>query len=363
MAQVAQAFTPISNHSTLSQSATPFMAHKVTAKETLSQIITDFYDVAYGSVEYRQAVTLLQHSNPEVLDINKIYPGQIIRLFDLQPGEMAYCPKPQAINEANPVAPVTDAEVAQWLDRNSLTLPSLVSLEQHWPINPAEQDAFFTLAWLEENYGILAASATAGFNTFDGLVSQSHRAFVADVKVLWQRYQAGKITQNQYNYQRQLALKAFARKVGPFEKLLFKGQTARQAVRINRRKAIPATAKIDRQLHRLSRMARLSKHGGIVLTAAGVAVGCHQIANTQDRHRKNEIFVETLGSAAVGTAASIGLGLLFAATPVGWVAALAIGTTAAFGSYAAGKGTAKFYNKNLRQYDIVSAAGVDRVCR
>jgi hypothetical protein len=79
-------------------------------------------------------------------------------------------------------------------------------------------------------------------------------------------------------------------------------------------------------------MAKYAKHGGILLTAAGVGMGCYNIAQAHRQQEKNEIFVETVVGAGVGTGASIALGVFLASTPIGWITTLALGTgTALFG--------------------------------
>lgn len=185
---MAQAAQVLDTQSPLTQSSTQFLAHKVAPAETLSKIIVNYYGAAYGSPQYRQALTLLQYSNPEIKDINKIYPGQIIRLFDLTPGELAYCPKPAAVTDTSEqvrVDKVTEAEIEAWLNTNALQLPQFANFKHYWPNLPQEQDAFHTLAWLEQNYGIISTSAAAGLNTFGGVVSRGNQSFMIEVKSLW----------------------------------------------------------------------------------------------------------------------------------------------------------------------------------
>ena len=160
-------------------------------------------------------------------------------------------------------------------------------MQRLMPTATKEQEAFWALAWLDENYGVTSVAATAGFNSFGGLVSQAHNAFIAEVRHIYHEYKRGALTENQYDYQRQKALKTYARKLGPFEKLLFKGQTAHEAIRINRSKALPATGAIDAHLDRLSGMAKMASRGGTVLAVTGVGVGCYQIANASTRQQKN----------------------------------------------------------------------------
>ena len=92
-------------------------------------------------------------------------------------------------------------------------------------------------------------------------------------------------------------------------------------------------------------------------------MGCYQIANTANQHKKNEIFVETVASTLIGVASTYGIGLLLFSNPVGWGVALVLGTAAAVGSYGAGKGATMVYDKFLHKHDLVTLTGVDRLCQ
>jgi F0F1-type ATP synthase assembly protein I len=86
-------------------------------------------------------------------------------------------------------------------------------------------------------------------------------------------------------------------------------------------------------------------------------------ANTENRHKKNEIFVETVAGTVVGAASTFGLTILLASNPVGWVVAIGLGAGAAYGSYKAGRKAASLYNEYGREIDLVSMSGVDKFCR
>lgn len=342
---------PLNSHLT-----TPLL-YQVKSGDTLSQIINKHYDISYGDPRYQAAQASVLYFNESIKDPNTIYAGQLLRLMPLPASDaIASCPVPEDFYKERRAIDSTRHRLEP-MDKYQKRF-------QHYiPLQPQEREAFWALAWLHENYGLLSTAGGAGFNTWGGLVSQSNNAFIAEVKRLYKQYQSGHLSQNQYNYRRQQALRQYARKLGPFEKLVFKGKSAREVVRISRSKAIPATAKIDRQLHRLNRMARYAKHGGTILTAAGVGMGCYDIAQAKTRQQKNEVFAETFGSTVMSVGTGALLTLYFVATPTGWVTALALGVGAAAASYGAGKGSAAIYDKFYRKHDLVRLTGVDRICR
>ena len=338
--------------------------------DTLSQIIAKYYDIHYQDPRYHKVQATLIHFNDTLTDPHVIHPGQLLWLVPLTKDDAtAMCPVPVNANKpsAKPFDPtmIADSGLRQWLMPSGQTTYSeyAARMKRLMPSTSKEQEAFWALAWLDENYGVTSVAATAGFNAFGGLVSQAHNAFVVEVKHLVLQYYRGELTTNEYSYRRRKALEIYQRKIGPFERLLFKGKTAREAIRIDRTKALPATGKIDAHLERLGSMAKFASRGGLVLTAAGVGMGCYQIANANTQHKKNEIFVETVGSTVVGTGTGIALTLLFASNPVGWGVALVLGSAAAISSYAAGKGLVSWYNRDGEKIDFVGISGVNQLCK
>ncbi|OMH32764.1 LysM peptidoglycan-binding domain-containing protein [Motiliproteus sp. MSK22-1] len=346
------------------------MLYRVKPGDTLSRIIADHYEIHYQDPRYQDVQASLLHFNDTLTDPNLIHPNQLLWLMPLTPDNaMAMCPAPAPADKPTSgkfdPSMIADSGLRHWLMPSGQTTYGEYAerMKRLMPTATKEQEAFWALAWLDENYGVTSVAATAGFNSFGGLVSQAHNAFIAEVKHIYHDYKRGALTENQYDYQRQKALKTYAHKLGSFEKLLFKGQTAREAIRITRSKALPATGVIDAHLERLSGMAKVASRGGTVLAVAGVGVGCYQIANTSDRHKKNEILAETVGSTFAGGVATVALGVILFSNPVGWGVALVLGTGAAIASYGAGIGTAALYNSRYRQHDFVNTTGVDKLCR
>jgi hypothetical protein len=134
-------------------------------------------------------------------------------------------------------------------------------------------------------------------------------------------------------------------------------------VRIARGGGVPATARIVENTQHLKKLAAVAKHGGIVLTGVGVAASCMQIADADTTKEKNEIFVETVASTAVGFGSSLLVGLFLVSNPVGWGTALVLATGTVALSYASGKGARVAYDQYGSRIDLVSGTGVDSVCR
>ena len=346
------------------------MLYRVKPGDILSRIIAEHYDIHYQDPRYQDVQASVLHFNDTLTDPNRIQPNQLLWLMPLSPDNaMAMCPAPAPVDKPStgqfdPTL-IADSGLRDWLMPSGQTTYGeyAARMQRLMPTATPEQEAFWALAWLDENYGIASTTTAAGFNAFGGLVSQAHNAFLVEVKHLYHQYKRGELTKGAYSGRRIKALETYAQKLGPFEKLLFKGQTAREAIRITRSKAMPATGVIDAHLERLSGMAKVASRGGVVLSVAGVGMGCYQIANASTRQEKNEIFVETLGSTAIGAVTGALLTLVLFSNPVGWGVALMLGSAAAITSYGAGKGAASLYKNQFRQHDLVDATGVDRLCR
>lgn len=108
-------------------------------------------------------------------------------------------------------------------------------------------------------------------------------------------------------------------------------------------------------------MAKVAARGGVVLSAVSLGLACNEIANTNDRLKKNEILVESVGGVLGGVAAGVAIVLMF--TPVGWVAALAVGVAGAVGGYAPGKVAKNLYTTNLKQFNLVEMTRVAQLCK
>ena len=144
---------------------------------------------------------------------------------------------------------------------------------------------------------------------------------------------------------------------------MFGNQTPHQAIRIARAGGVTATQNISQHANRLKRMASYGRHGGYVLAGVGVAASCMQIADTDSRQEKNEIFVETVVSTAVGAFGGVIIGVFLISNPIGWGTALVLATGTAAASYGLGKLAQSAYTSSGTKVDFVSGLGVDSVCR
>ena len=92
-------------------------------------------------------------------------------------------------------------------------------------------------------------------------------------------------------------------------------------------------------------------------------LSCNEIANTEDRQEKNEIFVETFTGTAAGFITGFVVTTLLVSNPVGWGVAIILGVGTSAVAYGTGKAFRTAYSISEVEIDFVSGLGVDKVCK
>lgn len=330
---------------------------KVMPGDTLSQLVAKYYDTRLGTKTYDLALAQVRRHNPKVTNINTIRVGQVLK-FMAMPGshqiKQVELPKrfdPWKIPITNKPFHCYVCSPSVPFDDNHMAL--------HIPNTPEELEVFHQVSWFEENwFNLITHPASAGFSGLSKITGTHNTAFILEVKTAYNEMKAGKITRGAYDYRRRKALQALARKLGPTEKLLFKGKTAREAVRISRVKGIAATDHVLRNAARFNKLSKIAGKGGIVLAGASLAHGCYQIGQTQDKLKQNEIMVETVG----GILGGAGVGLVLLTGPVGIGVALVIGVGSVVGGVVAGKIAKGIYSRSFKEVDLVGMSGVRGFC-
>lgn len=331
---------------------------KVIGGDTVSQLVSKYYDTHIGSKTYQLAVAQLKRHNPRVTDLNKIQIGQILKFMPM-PG----------VQEINKVELPKQFDPMQ-IPATSLPFdcyvctPYVPMNDDHFALQmPDTEEAlevFHKVSWFEENWFNLTTMPTgAGLTGLSTLTGSTNTALLHEVKTAYDLKQAGKITKGAYDYRRRMALKKLSEKLGSTEKLFFKGKTAQEAVRISRVKGVPATDHVLRNAARFNKISKVSGTGGsILLAGASLGYGCYEIGKTLNQQEQNEIMVETVGGLAGGAVA----GLVLVTGPVGIGLALVIGVGSVVAGVVAGKLSKGFYNRYLKEVDLVGMSGVRGFC-
>ncbi|RLA41997.1 MAG: hypothetical protein DRR42_24040 [Gammaproteobacteria bacterium] len=314
--------------------------YQVKSGDTLSAIIKQYH----GNVSLQQQKSVLDKilaDNPEIKNPNIIFPGQTFALDVPQ----NYC--------AFPGLPKTPVILAD--EQEAKVLKQTLQ-----KATPQENNLFSAIAPVMLGTGVM--SMTMIDQTF-----KTNTPLVAEIAENYNDYKANNITKGQYNYRRKTLLNRLKTKLGPTNILLNGTNSPNEVLRISRKKGSVPTQAMTQQINRMSRLSKLAFRGGIVLSVAGLGVACNQMANTDDNQLKNEILIESLGGIAGGAAYSITatatIAVFFVATPIGWVAALAIGAGSVIAGFTGSVIAKNVYNVYGNKIDFVSLAGVSQLCK
>lgn len=334
----------------LTASAPAYYEYTIRPNDTLNHLVSTFYGLTPGNPRYGEAKDYLLALNPEIQSPDRINVGQVLRVAEYPPPSLL----------------LARSRTQRLLD--SLQEPDLkTALDGHsfvtQPVHANDREAFWALAWLEHHANWLTIPGGIALGATENLMSPGNRNLIEEVADLYADYKKNKITKAQYDARRKIRLDQFKQNVGPVERLLFGDRTTHQAVRIARAGGIPVTAHIAKHAQRIKTLATVGKAGGFVLTGVGVTAACMQIAHTEDKNKKNEIFVDTVVSTFIGGAGGWVVGLYLASNPIGWGTALVLAVSSAGASFVLGKGSAMAYTALGTPLDLVSGLGLNRVCR
>lgn len=333
------------------------MVARVKPGDTLSQLVCEFYGVSYASKGYQMALAQIRRHNPWITDINRIRPGQLVKLLPL--------PTASVIKDVELPLAFKPFDVPS-MDRCYACAPKHANpyqvLETHMPEDETESYIYQSLAWFEESWPSMALNSGSAAATGLGvLTGDRNQALVRHVAMMYQQYVQGKITKGQYDYARKKSLDTLKNKLGPSERILYRGKTTHEAIRIRRTGAVRATDYVVQNADRLKTVAKWASRGGLLLTALSLYKATEEICATSDVQAQNETFVEAIGGVAGGAGAAL-LTAALVTTPVGWVAALGIGIASAVAGVVTGKTLRFGYDRFGNKVDLVGASGVRKLC-
>lgn len=322
-----------------------YYEYQIRSGDTLSMIIFRMFGFAQSDSRYKKTQQYVLSLNPQIKDPNKIKSGDMLRLGVLPPIKS---PIKQVVQN------VSSSPVAHLSQQNNFVTRRVKS---------RDMDNFWALSWLANNANYLTIPGSIAAGATVNLASPANVALMTQINDYYADYKSGKITKGQYDRLRKISLDKLKTNIGPFEKWLFGNKTTHEAVRIARGGGVPAGANIAKHADRLNTLASVGRVGGYVLIGVGMTASCMQIANTQSRQEKNEIFVETITSTGIGLGLGIIVGMFLISSPIGWGTALVLATGSTALGYASGKGAREAYSLLNTKIDLVSGMGIDSICR
>lgn len=304
-----------------------YVFYEVKRNDQLNKILMDHF----GSKEFARnksaLVKRIIQYNPNVVNVDRIFPGQIIMLPDMHP---------EVARSTNPAVPSP-------VIRNC----SIVS-ERLKQADPFARDLIAGLDYRE----VAMELTETGLLEF---IEDATKGAIPDMKRIVEEYELkerGLRTKGQYDYRRSVAVRKIDYRLGPLHQLINPGKRPNEVLRINRHAAVRPQAIID-EVAKLERITKLAKNGSVVLKAAALTETGAKIHYAQTNEERTVLLFDAVGGFS---GAALGAFLVGAAvaTPVGWVAIIALSTATAAASVAgglAGEAFAKSIQNNTL-YDV-----------
>ncbi|WP_276680279.1 LysM peptidoglycan-binding domain-containing protein [Thalassolituus oleivorans] len=311
--------------------------HQVQAGETLSKIIVRYHGNLQADV-LQSLISETMAANPQIKNPDLIYSGQLLQI----PIPASYVStetwsyKPPILKDLQPdyLGPVCrDWNKATPQERSMM--PSLIDVS------------------------LATASAMAG--GADALLN-SNKSLISKIAVSYEQYKQGAISKNQYDYIRKQSIDKLSENMKSTTRLFTGDKSVKEVLRISRTKGTVPTANIKYAASKIGDYGKAAAKGGLVLSAISLADSCKTIATTNSIKDRSIVLVEGLSSTISGIAAGTAVSLILALTPVGWVAAIAIGIAIAAGAYATGKIAGSVY-QYMGEGNIADTTGITNVCR
>ena len=359
------------------QSVTTSYQYVIKNGDTLSSIIGKMYGIQPSDRDFKKAKGFLLSINPQIKNPNKIYVGHVVRIDEYHPNPVKTKVAQTPGHTPNLGQPSTSAgqctayshnvgPLPEWMVNASLgnqPLNNAAHNIQALKTNKDNHDAIWAAAWLEHNAGLISNPGGVATSSMTNLFSPGNKQLISDIGDLYAKMKIEEISRNQYNYRRMLKLKQLQQNLGPMEKLLFGNKTTQQSIRIARGGGIPATTNITKYADKIINIGKLSKVGGLVLMGVGVTASCMQIAHTDIKVEKNEIFVETLTSTISSSVTGALVGLYLVSNPVGWGTAIMLAAGSAALGYGTGKVSRTVYSAGGNPIDFVNGSGIGKLCK
>lgn len=315
------------------------VVYAVKPGDTLSGIVRHYYG-PLPPTQHQELIRSIQAANPKINNPDRIWPGQLIKLDVPVP----HCRIP---THQLPIA-IPSPRNDEWFH----------SMERNWVTSTPEERGL-QMGLAKAMLGIGSANLAMIDRTFKNAIPMT-----TELAENYEKYKSGGLSKGQYDYQRRKTLQRLKTHLGPTNLLLNGANSPNEVLRISRRAGTEPTQAITQQISKMQRLSKVAARGGVALSVVGLGIACHEMAQTDDIGKKNDIFVETFGafagSAAFGLAATIGVALM--ATPVGWAGALIIGAGSVITGFATSHIARGVYDATGRPVDFANLTGVASLC-
>lgn len=294
-----------------------YVFYEVKSGDQLFAILHQHYGDRQFATGKSRLIEGVRAFNPQITDINRIFPGQVIML------------------------PTTSDNTTLPAAQLARDIPSCMLLSQTLSSYDSQ-----TRDGLKGALGHLAENAGDQFLTAVEKATKSAVPEIRGIALDYYRKEAGMLTRGQYDYARRLHVENVSRRLGAFHQLINPGRQPNEVLRISRN-ATMRTGAIIEEANQLARISRVAKAGGQVLLAANILATAAEIGLADNDEERTTLLIDSVSGVLGGMLAVAVIG-----TPVGLV-----GLVVVIGVSTAGSAVAQALARRLEQNLLYDAKG------
>jgi hypothetical protein len=314
--------------------------YEIKPGDTLNEIISDFYSPMGDDI--RKAITAqIKKNNPDIVDINMIYTGQVLYLKIPFRNEI----------QNSPIELSSIIEIKN--DHKSLT-----------PLQKRIKEDFVS----SQKFDFTKPSLTFSGGTSNTLSKSIHNTnnILEEMIINYKNYATHKIGKKEYNIIRKqlkssIKQRSFFRQ-GAFDLTAPQGKRVRKILAINpKSKSLGLFAK---EAKNISRFSKIASKSATVLGFLEIGVTGYQVMKTDNCQEKINLSVGQVGSTTGGMAAGAAATFFLASNPFGWFVVATVGAASLVGSLASEEIVNWGYNKfgNSTNTKIIDYLKEERIC-
>lgn len=296
--------------------------YRIRENDQIYRILSSHYGGAIFLRDRSRVVQIFQANNPQVSNIDMIYPGQVIMLPELSATSLAVGMPPREVVQSCRI-------ISEGLSRYDT--PAL--------------DFIKSVDFMK-----IAEPGVDGFLSYVEKAMTDSRSAMKNIALQYYRKESGTISRNQYNYRRAINVKRVDMRLGPLHQLINPGKTPAQVLRIDPNAAY-RTHNILTEAKKLAKISRLAENGVVVLNVVSIAGAGAQVHLASSNSERTVILLDTvagIGGAIAGGALAVAL----LGTPAGW-----IGIAVVIGGHVGGGLIAEELGKVVQEKALYDANG------
>lgn len=291
-------------------------------QQSLVDVVASVYGI-YPSDQkaFNSLLYYLHRLNPQVLNVNAPLGRMVLKIIDLHIGG------PQALLSENP------DEVVKHLQKQfQLQEHVYQRLVANLPHKPKHIEAYrLTLGFLSEVGPTSMTVGGLGMGMMQNTTSAPLQMALKDLLEVHRLKKIGNLSAQQFKMRQDVIIRRIRNALGWTEKYHFGFKTARQALYSNYSHGLKPTQKVMDMLEHIQFLNKVTKGGGLLMTAIGLKMSCNAI-NAASATQKMEVTYREVGAQAFSALSGAVVGLIVATGPMGWCAGLMITAATSYGA-------------------------------